>query len=179
MQLSSINPLIISSSFKELCTTDIFLLASKHQFICSHLLHGFYLVLNQIIASRWTGKHWLADKCSASCLNLDGLWGSWWMIIVFWNFFNYTTPCSTDLETAVTCTCGHFNQVPGSFCSVESTVDTVKEKPNCMIMSYWIWLCNIKLKAEPSHIHCMCILQSMWWNVTSHTSHSYTKKVQK
>ena len=77
---------------------------------------GNYSVLNWIIATTWLHMNWcvLASRqVSVLALwSLVELWGDWWMINVFGNFFNqiiqFLNAC-IDPETAVTCTHGHFN----------------------------------------------------------------------
>ena len=79
-QLSSINPLTIHHASR-----DTFLLANKY-----HPSAGNYTVLNWIIAmTKYRLTYW--EVSVLALWSLMELWGGWWMIIVFWNFFNHTT----------------------------------------------------------------------------------------
>ena len=62
-QLSSINPLIFSSSFKEK-NYHRHLSATQQTSVHMHPSAGNYSVQNRIIASRWTCIRWVPDKCS-------------------------------------------------------------------------------------------------------------------
>ena len=86
-QCSSIITPTIPSCFKELAQT--------RPSIC--WLYIYYPVQNQRMDAY---IHWLADKCLWSLMD-DNL--------LCFGFLRLT--CSANPETAVTCTCGHFNQV--------------------------------------------------------------------
>ena len=93
-----INSIAILSSWLHRASTD-----TSHA-SCIHLQVPicwlYYLVLNQIIASRWMHMNLASRQVS---LKLDGMWGSWWMIIVFW--IPYCLPVQWTLKL---CTCGHY-----------------------------------------------------------------------